>query len=151
MRKIEEVLVIDGRSTPAAVYELKQLLRESRHPNHDNAIVADRRSYKTTALVEFVGERILLLPPNKEVGVVTPNRTTAEMFFEQYRKTFPTLRVPLLDPCEAVLHGKWRGIDVAEVYADEVFMMSPEILQVPNFRCGIGTLLRPVSIRIERW
>src|SRR5208282_2462953 len=62
-----------------AICELKDLRSAGRN-NHNNAVVSDRRTYKTTALIQFVIERLLILPPPARVGVVCPNRQMMDLF-----------------------------------------------------------------------
>lgn len=147
------------------VCRLKDLMREC-HTAHFsdragritrlNAVISDRATYKTTALIQFVGERMLILAPPARVGVVCPNIEIAKRFAIQYQEVFPDgpagIRNPLVASIDEVSHGCWNGWEVSEVYAEEMFMMRPrEIHAIPNFICGIGTLHRPVTIRVENW
>jgi hypothetical protein len=113
----------------------------------------DRRTYKTTALIQFVAERLLILPPPARVAVICPDYHIARHFDDQYRVAFPNLRRPIVTTVEEVLHrGTLAGSGTTEVYAEEIFQIPPRLLhQVPNFIVGIGTLNHPVSLRIENW
>ena len=119
-----------------------------------NAVISDRATFKTSALVQFVAERQMTIPPPGRIGVLCPNRTMVEMFARAYQIEFPTLRVrnPLVATPEEVKHGCWNGWTVPEVYADEMFLMNTrEVHAVPNLVCGIGTLPRAVIVRVNAW
>jgi hypothetical protein len=139
------------------VCELKDLLRSAGVcENHDNAVISDRATFKTTALIQFVAERMLILPPPGRVGVVCPNYEIATRFAREYQEMFPSgpahLRNPLVDSIDDVIRGKWQGWSVPEVYAEEMFMLAPrDLFAIPNFICGIGTLNHPVGLRIKNW
>src|SRR5208282_6421903 len=133
----------EGMEIQKAICELKDLLRSASRNNHNNAVVSDRRTYKTTALIQFVIERLLILPPPARVGVVCPNRQMMDLFAREYQILFPALpiRNPLVATIDEVLEGCWRCWDVPEVYAEEMFMIPASRLRsVPNFIAGIGTL-----------
>jgi len=139
-----------------SICELKNLLRDALVNKHNNAVVSDRRTYKTSALIQFVAERMLVLPPPARVGIVCPNMDMTRRFALEYQMTFPDgpakLRNPLVASIDEVLHGIWRGWLVPEVYAEEMFRIPwQQLREVPNFVAGIGTLHPPVSLRIEKW
>ena len=153
-----EVLIPENRQemdeVQRRVVELKNLFRNARD-SKDNVIIADRASFKTTALVQFVAERMMNLEPPARVGVLCPNSAMVEQFARAYQIEFPTLRVrnPLVASYnEICTRGGWRGGEVVEIYAEEIFMMHPSVMDLPEFVFGVGTLeKRPVSARIRNW
>jgi hypothetical protein len=131
---------------------LKDRLRDALVYKHDNAVISDRATFKTTALVEFVAERLLALAPPAEVGVVTPDTKSATLFMRAFTRTFPNVRLPLVEPYVMGNSPFWCGLDVREVYADEMFKIPyMKLREIPHFVCGIGTLNEPVSLRIDKW
>lgn len=139
------------------VIQLKQMLRQM-DGKYSNAVITDRATFKTTALVQFIAERMMNLEPPARIGVVCPNRAIAEHFARTYQTEFPTLRVrnPLVDSVDEVIRGKWRGFRVEEVYAEEMFLIAPreldELAAQYKFKGGIGTLPpKPVLCKITNW
>jgi hypothetical protein len=154
----------------ASVYDIKEKLREIvryRESKADhglgailpNAVNADRAQGKTTALVQFVAERTLMLGPLDKIVVLAPTEDIAYNFNRVYERNFPTLRVPIIlsigtenAPAELNL----RGINnIKEVYAEEMFLMDHK--RVAQFKeqfgltAGVGTLPRPVILSIYKW
>jgi hypothetical protein len=160
-------IMMDGPSVPTLrqqeeiqkqVCRLKDLLRDALKWTKDggqgaNAVISDRRTYKTTALIEYVAERLLILPPPARVAVVCPDYNIASHFDYRYRTVFPNVRRPIVtDILQVLHHGALDGSGTVEVYAEEVFAIpAAKLRQVPNFVVGIGTLIHPVSLRIENW
>jgi hypothetical protein len=139
------------------VVQLKALLRDL-DGKYRNAVISDRATFKTTALIQFIAEKMMNLEPPARVGVLCPSQTIVERFARAYQMEFPTLRVrnPLVATPDEVNHGKWHGFPVSEVYAEEMFMISPaDIERVAaqyNFIGGIGTLPpKPIVARITNW
>ena len=161
MRPPIEVLIPETEKerneVQSRIIELKELLRNLNV--NANAVISDRATYKTTALVQFIAELQMNLEPPKRIGVVCPNRQITEQFAYAYQQEFPTLRVrnPLVDSIDNVLRGCWRGrFDVDAVYAEEIFLMLPrqidELSLMHKFVGGIGTLPpRPTLAKINNW
>jgi|SRR5271157_2584845 len=123
---------------------------------HQNVVISDRRTSKTTALIQFVAERMMILPPPQRVGVVCPTLSIVRQFAEQYQILFPNgpagIRNPLIATIDEVRQGRWDGWEVPEVYAEEMFLVpSRALLSIPNFVVGIGTLNGSAALRIDKW
>jgi len=145
------------------VYAIKDRLRDIQQmrvngiattEQMSNAIHSERATGKTTALVQFVAERTLILPYSDEnkIGVVTPSQDLAHRFEEQFTENFPTLRQPLVLPFSS---DHLRGNKIAEVYAEEIFLIPyrsiREIADHFKFIAGVGTLQSIVSLNIKQW
>jgi hypothetical protein len=150
------------------MYDIKDILREAMQNFYadpkaprNNAVCSERATGKSVALVQFVAERLMTLHPAKEVGVVVPNSNIGKRFEDQFLESFPRLRRPIIAPCgeigdfEGGGYNRFRGHEIAESYAEEMFLISPRIIAVLeqqyNFVAGVGTLHRPVGIRIRLW
>lgn len=152
-------------------WEIKNVLRESlamwssvgvdsrpKRALRNNCAHSDRATGKTTALVQFIAERHLVVHPDKKVGVIVPNTQVGKLFERQFKEQFPTVRLPLLfvvgDNDQQAI-SQVQGSEVEEVYAEEMFMMRFRTIdmleQMGVFVCGVGTLKRPAGVRINSW
>ena len=161
MRPPIEVIIPENQQEINEVQSKIVLLKEKLRlldGKSSNAVIADRASLKTSAMVQFLAELQMNQEPPTRVGVICPNRDIAQRLAFAYQTEFPTLRVnnPLISSADEVIRGKWRGFRVGVVYAEEMFLMHPreidEVAAQYKFLGGIGTLPpRPVLARITNW
>jgi hypothetical protein len=150
------------------VYAIKDKLREIQQRRESgvvttvtasNAIHSERQTGKTTALVQFVAERTLILPYSDEnlIAVLTPNLDIARRFEEQFIANFPTLRCPIVSDVGKSEDFEYslQGHKIHEVYAEEMFLIPcrriHEIADAFKFVAGVGTLQSIVSLNIKQW
>jgi hypothetical protein len=136
------------------VYAIKDRLRAIQEQGGPNAVHSDRQTGKTTALIQFVAERTLILPYSDEnkIAVVVPDQNFVRRFEDQFTANFPTLRQPLVFPASS---DHLQGQKIHEVYAEEIFLIPcrriAEIAEHFNFVAGVGTLQSIVSLNIKEW
>jgi hypothetical protein len=122
---------------------------------------AGRADGKTSGLVEFVGERLMILAPPARVAVIFPDLKMLRSFEEQFFSTFPRItRFPVLITVSNGDISQWRGDmdDVVEVYAEEMLKIPQrcleELLVATNavFVAGVGTLEHEIiTVELNNW
>lgn len=115
-------------------------------------VVTKRAAGKTTGLVHFIGERILILPESETIGVLTPTEGVALEFLQQFRTHFPTLQEPTIIPIEEAMY-RLSGRKFREIYVEEVFLMPTNRLSevCAHFPviAAVGTIEAPTTITIR--
>jgi len=115
-------------------------------------VVTRRASGKTTALAQFVGERILQLDDSQHVAVLVSTENMGLEFLKNYETFFPLLRLPIIANALHV-NSTLRGFHIVEAYIEEVFSFSEEVLHnaCTNFPviAGVGTIEQPTTITIQ--
>jgi hypothetical protein len=114
---------------------------------------------KTPGLVEFVGERLMVLAPPARVAVIFPDLRMLQRFEEQFFSTFPRIpRYPVLITVSNGDISQWRGdmVDVVEMYAEEMLKIPQRCLEelATNtlFVAGVGTLEHEIiTVELNNW
>ncbi len=123
-------------------------------PNRDIPVVISQRATgKTYGLVHFVGERTLILPEGEEIAILTPNHNIADRFEDEFKRHFPTLKVPYITHSSRV-PSAFCGRSFREVYIEEFFLIEKRVLHdLPSLNTkvvvGLGTIETPTTISIR--
>jgi hypothetical protein len=123
-------------------------------PNRDIPVVISQRATgKTYGLVHFVGERTLILPEGEEIAILTPNHNIADRFEDEFKRHFPTLKVPYITHPSRV-PSAFCGRSFREVYIEEFFLIEKSVLHaLPSLNTkvvvGLGTIETPTTISIR--
>jgi hypothetical protein len=147
--------VQDIECRPVATNAVEESFRKHQSLNRDIPVVLCRRaSGKTTGLVHFIAERVLLLPEDDSIAVVCPDENIAMEFSNHYNKHFPTLRYPRIVTPRTI--GAFRGEPkLKEIYIEEFFLtpkreLSELLLGVTaGIILGVGTVEYPTTLSVR--